>query len=103
MTNTKRMQRPYYEGAPPIVREKVAMIMGPFSNTPCPFDVLFVEQEAGQVVGLDFDNEGARGCHFWLNQYEAARYRLKNRRKKVKWSDLPAATQTAILTYLETE
>lgn len=104
MTNTKRMQRPYYEGAPPIVREKVAMIMGPFSRDTLPtYDILFVEQAAGEVAGLDFDGYGYKGTHFFLKPYDAARYRLKHRRKKVKWADLPGKTQTAILAYLETE
>lgn len=103
MKNIKRVRAPYYEGAPAIVREKVAAFYGPFKNTPCPFDVIFVEVEGTQAVGLDFDNEGARGCHFFLERWQMSDYRRRVAKRKARWLDLPKATQSAIVAYLESE
>ena len=98
----------FFATAPEIVRKSVLVIHGPHKDTPCPFDILFkpespVSYQDSEIVGLDFDEHGARGCHFFLRPWEAVRYRDRNRRKRVAWSDLPEATRRAIVAYLESE
>lgn len=104
MYYVKRMQKLYYEGAPDIVKQKVAFIAGPFDNVVCPYEILLVEMpHYDEVVGIDFDKEGWKGTHFFLTSYQAANYRRRVGKKKVKWIDLPTKTQEAILNYLKEE
>ncbi|MFC3724459.1 hypothetical protein [Neoaquamicrobium sediminum] len=70
---------------------------------PLDFDVCFRDVDCGEMSGLDFDRDGARGCHFFLKPHEMRAYRERNRRKRVAWADLPRDTQTAILSYLESD
>lgn len=96
----------FFEGAPEIVRKNVLDFIGPHSDTPCPYDVILRPDPAPfhsiEIVGLDFDAHGARGCHFFLKAHEARKYREKHRRtRRLAWADLPEPTRRAIVTYLE--
>ena len=93
----------FFEGAPEIVKAKIAVIHGPFEETFCEYDVLFKETAQGEVIGLDFSRQGAQGCHFFLEPHECSGYRERNRRKRIAWADLPEATQKAIVNYLQEE
>lgn len=106
-------RRPIFRGmparfladAPAKVRKGVLDVFRAVEPTECEYDVLFRpdadDAEDLQIVGLDFDGEGARGCHFFLEPHEARAYRERNRRCRVAWADLPAQTQRAIIRYLE--
>lgn len=96
------MPRRFLVGAPKIVRDGVIDLIRIVPAAPLDFDVAFrPEPGAEEMVGLDFDRDGARGCHFFLRPHEMCAYRERNRRKRVAWSELPAATQKAIVDYLE--
>lgn len=101
------MPRRFMEGAPDIVRRSIVDIIRIDPPAPLDFDIVFrdVNGEASraEMTGLDFDTRGSRGCHFFLRPHEMRDYRNRNRRKRVAWSDLPEATRTAIVTYLEEE
>lgn len=96
------MPRRFMADAPDIVRKSVVDIIR--INPPAPLDFDIVLREGAspdEMVGLDFDRDGARGCHFFLKPHEMRAYRERNRRKRVAWRDLPAATQSAIVDYLQ--
>jgi hypothetical protein len=104
MTYSPRgMPARFMEGAPSIVRKSIIDVIRIEPPAPLDFDVCLRDDAAGQMVGLDFDRDGARGCHFFLRPHEMRAYRERNRRKRVAWADLPAPTQAAILSYLESE
>lgn len=92
----------FMQDAPPIVRKSIFDIIEIKPAAPLDFDIVLREGTTpGECVGLDFDRDGARGCHFFLKPHEMRAYRERNRRKRVAWRDLPAATQSAVLRYLE--
>lgn len=100
----------FMEGAPPTVRQNIIDILAIKPAAPCDFDVIFrapiTDVETGEIYGfngVDFSKHGTRGCHFFLKAYEARAYRERNRRKRVAWEDLPDATKSAIVAYLESE
>jgi hypothetical protein len=98
----RRMPRRFMEQAPEIVRAQVLDIIRIEPAAPLDFDlILKPEPNAAEIVGVDFDHDGARGCHFFLKPHEMRAYRERNRRKRIAWHDLPAATQSAIVAYLE--
>jgi len=101
------MPRRFMEGAPEIVRRSVVDIIRIDPPAPLDFDIVFRDVEGSglhaEMAGLDFDTRGARGCHFFLHPYQMRDYRERNRRKRVAWNDLPEATRTAIVAYLEEE
>jgi len=92
----------YFEGAPDVVKAGVLVIHGPFKDSVCEYDVL-LKGESGpdEIVGLDFGAHGSCGCHFFLKPHDARGYRERNRRKRVKWADLPEPTRKAVAAYLE--
>jgi hypothetical protein len=90
--------------APEIVRRSLVDILAIVPAAPLDYDVIFrPEPDAPEIVGLDFDGDGSRGCHFFLNPHDARGYRERMRRKRVAWRDLPERTKAAILCYLESE
>lgn len=96
----------FFEGAPAIVRRNVLDLVAIKPAAPLDYDVVLKPRYSGTeesetVVGLDFGEHGEQGCHFFLKPHEARAYRERNRRKRVAWKDLPAATQSAIVDYLE--
>ena len=96
----------FFEGAPEIVKAKIAVIHGPFKETVCEYDALFKETTGGtrsEVIGLDFGRYGAQGCHFFLAPHECRAYRERCRRNRIAWADLPEATQKAIVNYLQAD
>ena len=99
------MPRRFMEGAPEILRRSVIDLIKIRPAAPLDYDVILrpnaSDDMVAQVVGLDFGKDGAQGCHFFLERHEARDYRERNRRKRVAWRDLPAATQSAIVAYLE--
>lgn len=100
----RQMPARYMEGAPAIVRKNVLDLIKIVPAAPLDFDVIFRQDDTslgGASYGLDFDRDGAQGCHFYLTNHEMSAYRQRNRRKRVAWRDLPAATQRAIVAYLE--
>lgn len=103
MTYSARgMPRRFMQGAPTIVRKGVIDLIKITPAAPLDFDVVLREGASPQeIVGLDFDKYGARGCHFFMKPHEMRAYRERNRRKRVAWADLPAPTQSAIVAYLE--
>lgn len=90
----------FMQDAPAIVRKAIIDIIEIKPPAPCDFDIVFRDTSGEQIVGLDFDVFGRRGCHFFLAPHDARAYRERNRRKRKAWRDLPQATQTAILDYL---
>jgi hypothetical protein len=95
------MPRHFLENAPAIVKAGVLDLIAIKPAAPLDFDVVLREGATVQeVTGLDFGADGARGCHFFLKAHEMAAYRARNRRKRVAWSDLPEATQNALIAYL---
>jgi hypothetical protein len=90
------------EGAPTQVKAGIIDLIRVNPPAPLDFDVI-LRSESGpaEMVGLDFGESGTQGCHFFLAPHEMRAYRERNRRKRVAWKDLPAATQSAILQYLE--
>ena len=98
----RSMPARYMQDAPAIVRKNVLDLIRIVPAAPLDFDVVLrPDPDPTQIVGVDFDNHGAQGCHFFLKPHEARAYRERNRRKRVAWRDLPAATQYAIVAYLE--
>lgn len=92
----------FLKDAPPIVRAQVLDLIRIVPAAPLDFDlILKPEPNAAEVVGVDFDADGAQGCHFFLKPHEMRAYRERNRRKRIAWRDLPAPTQARILAYLE--
>ncbi len=92
----------YMQDAPAIVRAQVLDLIRVEPAAPLDFDVVFrPDPNPSEIVGLDFDVYGARGCHFFLKPHEARAYRDRNRRKRIAWRDLPEPTRRAILAYLE--
>jgi hypothetical protein len=92
----------FMQDAPAIVRNQVLDLIAIKPAAPLDFDlILRPEPDAAEVTGVDFDNYGAQGCHFFLKPYEMRAYRERNRRKRVAWRDLPAPTRARILAYLE--
>lgn len=89
--------------APASVRKAIIDIIAIVPAAPLDFDVVFRDVDQGQMFGLDFDRDGAQGCHFFLKPHEMRAYRERNRRKRVAWRDLPAATQKAIIHYVEND
>lgn len=92
----------YMQDAPAIVRAQVLDLIRIEPAAPLDFDVVLrPEPNPSEIVGVDFDNYGAQGCHFFLKPHEARAYRERNRRKRIAWRDLPEPTRRAILAYLE--
>jgi hypothetical protein len=57
----------YMQDAPAIVRAQVLDLIQTPRNAVCEFDVILrPEPNPQEIVGLDFDNRGARGL--WLSQ-----------------------------------
>lgn len=101
MTYSPRgMPARFLEGAPSIVRKALIDIIEIKPAAPLDYDIVFRPEAGADITGLDFDRDGARGCHFFLKPHQARAYRERNRRKRVAWRDLPAATQSALLAYL---
>ena len=97
----KRMSARFYEGAPAIVKQKIAFICFNGCENGVPYDVLLTEDDGhGNAVGLDFGNR-IQGQHFFLSPYDALRYRARNNRQRKAWSELPEGVQSAIVSYLE--
>ena len=107
----RAMPRRFLEDAPAIVRANVLDVIAIKPAAPLDYDVILrADVPPGvkspcfahyQSPGIDFGRYGTRGQHFFLNGPELRAYRERNRRKRVAWRDLPAATQSAIVTYLE--
>lgn len=96
------MPRRFLECAPDIVRAQVLDLIRITPAAPLDFDVILrPDPNPQEIVGLDFDRDGAQGCHFFLQPHEARAYRDRNRRKRVAWRDLPEPTQRALVAYLE--
>ena len=93
----------FMDGAPDVVKHNVIDILAIVPAAPLDYDVCFRDVDSGEMSGLDFDKHGAQGCHFFLKPHTMRAYRERNRRKRVAWRDLPAATQRAIVAYLESE
>ena len=91
----------FMAGAPKTVRDGVIDIIRIDPPAPLDFDVILRPYPGEeQIVGLDFDKTGGRGCHFFLWPHEMRRYRERNRRKRVAWNEIPHRTQKAIISYL---
>lgn len=94
----------FMEGAPKIVRDSIIDIIAITPACPLDYDIIFrdVNQSGykSEMVGLDFCKHGRQGCHFFLTINEMRRYRERNRRKRVSWNELPEATKSRILNYL---
>lgn len=96
------MPAPFMDGAPEVVRAGVIDMIAIVPAAPLDYDiVLRPEPDAEEVVGVDFDANGGRGCHFFLAPHEMRAYRERNRGKRVFWQNLPEATQKAIIRYLD--
>jgi hypothetical protein len=94
----------YLDSAPDIVRKNVLDLLIIMPAAPLDFDVVLrPEPNAAEIVTIDFDRHGARGCHAFLKPREARAYRERNRRKRVAWADLPEPTRKSILRYLAEE
>lgn len=102
----RRAPRRFLVDAPAIVRKNVVDIIEIKTAAPLDYDVIFrqpSEPRGGASYCLDFGNAGEQGCHFYLPGDEMRAYRERNRRHRVAWNELPAATQRAIVAYLESE
>ena len=100
----RSMPSRFMEGAPEIVRKNVIDLIEIKPASPLDYDVIFRQEDTprgGASYGLDFGRYGAQGCHFYLMNPEMRAYRERNRRNRVAWCDLPSATQSAIIRYLE--
>lgn len=98
----RQAPRRFFVGAPDIVKAQVLDLIRINPAAPLDFDVILrPEPNPAEIVGLDFDIYGARGCHFFLKPWEARAYRERNRRNRVAWCDLPEPTRRAIMAYLE--
>lgn len=94
----------FLSAAPAAVRLSVLDLIRNPQPAVCEFDVILCpDADAAEIVGLDFDKRGARGCHFFLKPHEARAYRARGRRRRVAWADLPEPTRNAILEYLAEE
>jgi hypothetical protein len=96
----------FTEGMPDIVKRNVLDIIRIKPAAPLDFDICFrepVTKGGTQFEGLDFGENGARGCHFFLKAHEMRAYRERNRRKRVAWRDLPEAARKAIEKYCAEE
>ena len=98
----------FFEGAPDCVKSGVLDLFKVTPAAPLEFDVIMrpapdedLTAPRAEMVGLDFGVYGEQGCHFFLKAHEMRDFRERNRRKRVKWSDLPPATQRAVVAYLE--
>jgi hypothetical protein len=97
----RQMPRRYMEGAPASVRAAIVDIIAIKPAAPLDFDIVFRDVYRGQMSGLDFGADGARGCHFFLDIYQMRAYRARNRRKRTAWLDLPEDARRAIVRYVE--
>lgn len=100
----RSMPSRFRQSAPEIVRKSVIDIIAIKPAAPLDYDVIFRQEDTprgGASYGLDFGQYGAQGCHFYLTNPDMRAYRERNRRKRVAWADLPPATQSAIIRYLE--
>lgn len=102
-TKTRKMPARYYEGAPQIVRDKVAYIV----KLPEPqaagmtHEILMVEQDVeGNTVGIDV-GPSFEGQHFFLSHVETREYKRTYGKRKTRWNGLPAAMQQTITNYLK--
>lgn len=95
----RQMPARFLEGAPPEVQLLVLDIMRP-KHSILEFDVIFDLPYREEWPGLDFGDRGERGEHFFLDRGNLADWRDFYRHRRVKWADLPAATQAAIVAYL---
>ena len=100
--NPKRMPFRCYEGAPAIVREKVAFLCQPKEHCAgLPFDILLAEGDGhGNAIGIDI-GEGMKGQHFFLAAHEAREYRSQHNKRRANWQDVPSGVQETIIGYLE--
>ena len=96
----RQMPKRFLEGAPEVVRKGVLDIIATPKDAVLDYDVIWREDAEGEAVGLDFGDHGWRGCHFFLKPHELRAYRDRNRRKRVAWGALPAATQKSIINSL---
>jgi hypothetical protein len=105
MTYTPRgMPRRFLQDAPPVVRRNVLDLIEIKPGQPLEYDVILrPEPDPQEIVGVDFGNQGERGCHFFLSPHEMRAYRERSRRHRVAWADLPERTQSAIVAYLESD
>lgn len=104
MIRHRQMPARFLEGAPEAVRNGVLDLIATVPPCPLDFDVILRPRpEDREVVGLDFGFSGAWGQHFFLKAHEMRAYRDRNRRKRVRWVDLPATVQKSIIAYLEWE
>lgn len=94
----RQMPRRFCEGMPPIVRANVLDVIRNTDDVGLPYDVIFRDMEGDQMNGLDFGN-GVRGCHFFLNWWNARDYRAKCRRRRIAWNDLPEGVRNTITGY----
>lgn len=101
----RSMPARFMHDAPAIVRKSVLDIIAIKPAAPLDYDVIFRHEDCGPhddpAYGIDFSKGGLHGCHFFLQPHDMRAYRERNRRKRVAWADLPAATQSAIIRYLE--
>lgn len=94
----------FMEGAPDCVKQGVIDILFNGPDVICEYDVILrPEPDASEITGLDFDTQGALGCHFFLAPHEARTYRERNRRNRVAWRDLPLPARKRIESYLTEE
>ncbi len=93
----------FMAGAPEIVRKSIIDVIRVIPPCPFDFDVIFRDVYRDEITGLDFGNDGTQGCHFFTKTRDMRAYRERNRRKRVAWLDLPAATRASILGYLTTD
>jgi hypothetical protein len=101
MPRPRQMPARFLEGAPAVVRNNVIDLIAVTPAMPLDFDVILRPHvEDQEVVGLDFGRDGSQGCHFFLKWWEARAFRERNRRKRVRWVDLPQATRNRIVAYL---
>lgn len=109
MTCTYRprsMPKRFTVGMPADVKREVLDILAIKPATPLDYDVIFRHVEfasdpyRAEMTGLDFGDDGARGCHFCLHPHEMRAYRERRRRHRVAWLDLPEATRAAIERYV---
>ena len=103
----RRAPARFFEGAPDCVKSGVLDLIRITPAAPLDFDVILKPESLpesctdSELIGLDFDKSGSQGCHFFLDRWQMRAYRERNRRKRVAWSDLPPATQRALVAYLE--
>ena len=97
----------FFEGAPDCFKSGVLDLIMITPAAPLDFAVILKPERLAEccsdskLLGLYFDKSGSQGCHFFLDRWQMRAYRERNRRKRVAWSDLPPATQRALVAYLE--